>query len=148
MIGINNKYLFGNTSNYFNEIKAFSVLKDNYLQTKKLFPLFINKNGVYDTISNNIVYGYYNPFVIFTYFININLYNYYSIVSVISFGIGVILLYLFLYKNNYSKDSILLTVSFLSATFSVLVACAASSIKSTSSYSNKSSSSAISSKTL
>ena len=113
MIGINNKYLFGNTSNYFKEIKAFSVLKDNYLQTKKLFPLFINKNGIYDTISNNIVYGYYNPFVIFTCFININLYNYYSIVSVISFGIGVILLYLFLYKNNYSKDSILLTVSFL-----------------------------------
>ena len=29
MIGINNKYLFGNTSNYFKEIKAFSVLKDN-----------------------------------------------------------------------------------------------------------------------
>ena len=55
MIGINNKYLFGNTSNYFKEIKAFSVLKDNYIQTKKIFPLFINKNGIYDTISNNIV---------------------------------------------------------------------------------------------
>ena len=39
MIGINNKYLFGNTSNYFKEIKAFSVLKDNYLQTKKIFLL-------------------------------------------------------------------------------------------------------------
>ena len=110
---LNSKYLFGNSLNYYKELDILSILKSNYLNTKKVLPTFINERGISYNIYNYVRYGLLNPFIIITYFININLSGYYSVLGVISLGIGIILLYKFLYSMKYDRYTILITVFFV-----------------------------------
>ena len=66
---LNNKYIFGNTINYFKEIDTLSTLKNSFLETKKIIPTFINDNGSSYNAYNYIKYGLVNPLVILSYFL-------------------------------------------------------------------------------
>ncbi len=112
-ICINNKYVLGNSVNYNKELDILRLLKDSFLDTKKILPTFININGEYMSIFHLAKYGIVNPVVILSYFININLRTYYSVVSLISLGISSILLYKFLYSSKYSNESIFLSTMFI-----------------------------------
>ena len=110
---LNSKYSFGNTINYYKELKMLNILKNNYLETKRIIPTFINDNGVYYSSFNYIKYGLFNPIVILSYFINISLDDYYSVLSVLSLGLAMILLYKFLFKEGFNRYSVLITSAFL-----------------------------------
>ena len=113
IVGLNSKFVFGNTINYFKELDVLSILKNNYLRTKKIVPVFVNDNGVLYSVYNYAKYGLFNPLVILSYFINFDLGEYYSVLSVISLGTSIILLYKFLFDNRYNRYSILITITLL-----------------------------------
>ncbi len=112
-IVLNVKYRFGNTANFVKELDALISMKKNFLETKKIIPTFINDGKFYINSYNFMKYGLVNPIVIISYFININLADYYSIVSIISIGIGIILLYKFLFNQGFNRYSVLLTIMLL-----------------------------------
>ena len=101
MITLNTKYSFGNTINYNKDLEILKLFKVNYLETKSLIPTFINDNGIYLNSFQFFQYGLVNPINILSYYINVNIEGYYSVISMIALGLSVILLYCFLFKGVY-----------------------------------------------